>query len=84
MLYDGVNLHLSELLIPVVGDENAKEKLSDFMDPSLEGNYPVELAVLAAKLVDSCIRKDPSDRPGMDEIAQSLSIILSASLNLEF
>lgn len=84
LLYDRVNLHLSELLIPVVGDENAKEKLSDFMDPSLEGNYPVELAVFAAKLVDSCIRKDPSDRPGMDEIAQSLSRILSASLNLEF
>lgn len=84
VLYDRVNLHLSELLIPVVGDENAKERLSDFMDPSLEGNYPVELAVFAAKLVDSCTRKDPSDRPGMDEIAQSLSIILNASLNLEF
>lgn len=84
VLYDRVNLHLSELLIPVVGDENAKERLSDFMDPSLEGNYPVELAVFAAKLVDSCTRKDPSDRPGMDEIAQSLSRILNASLNLEF
>ncbi|KAI8542336.1 hypothetical protein RHMOL_Rhmol08G0130700 [Rhododendron molle] len=84
VLYDRVNLHLSELLIPVVGDENAKEKLSDFMDPSLEGNYPAELAVFAAKLVDSCIRKDPSDRPGMDEIVQSLSRILNVSLNLEF
>ncbi|CAL5326324.1 unnamed protein product [Camellia sinensis] len=84
LLYEAVKIELSEVLIPVLDEENGKEKLSEFVDPSLKGNYPAELAVFVAGLVDSCIKKDPFARPDMDEIVQSLSRIMTTSLNWEF
>uniref|UniRef100_A0A5B7BIU0 LysM domain receptor-like kinase 4 n=1 Tax=Davidia involucrata TaxID=16924 RepID=A0A5B7BIU0_DAVIN len=83
VLYEGVNVHLSEILIAVLHEEDAKENLSDFMDHSLQGNYPAELAIFVAKLVDGCIQKDPSARPDMDQIVQSLSRIMTTSLAWE-
>lgn len=84
LLYEAVKIELSEVLIPVLDEENGKEKLSEFVDPSLKGNYPAELTVFVAGLVDSCIKKDPFARPDMDEIVQSLSRIMTTSLNWEF
>ncbi|XP_059642107.1 lysM domain receptor-like kinase 4 [Cornus florida] len=84
VLYEGgVNEHLSEILTAVLHEEDGKENLSDFMDPSLQGNYPAELAIFVARLVDSCITKDPSGRPSMDEIVQCLSRTMTTSLNWE-
>ncbi|KAF5961278.1 hypothetical protein HYC85_002487 [Camellia sinensis] len=80
-LYQGVDVHLSEVLSAVLNEENGKENLNGFIDPSLQGNYPAELALFVARLVDSCIKRDPLDRPGMDEIVQSLSRIIATSLN---
>ncbi|THG08561.1 hypothetical protein TEA_015921 [Camellia sinensis var. sinensis] len=71
-LYQGVDVHLSEVLSAVLNEENGKENLNGFIDPSLQGNYPAELALFVARLVDSCIKRDPSDRPGMDEIETPL------------
>ncbi|XAR73916.1 Non-specific serine/threonine protein kinase [Bertholletia excelsa] len=82
-LYDGVNVHLSEVLAVVFQEENGKENLRNFMDPSFEGNYPAELAVHVARLIDACLIRDPSGRPGMDEIVQSLSIIITTSSRWE-
>ncbi|PSS30798.1 LysM domain receptor-like kinase [Actinidia chinensis var. chinensis] len=82
-LYEGVNTHLSEVLSSVIHEEKGKENLGGFMDPSLQGNYPAELAVLVTGLIDSCLTNAPSGRPGMDEIVQSLSRIMTTSLNWE-
>ncbi|KAF7150675.1 hypothetical protein RHSIM_Rhsim02G0229200 [Rhododendron simsii] len=82
-LYEGVNGHLSDVLSPVIHEENGKENLGEFMDPSLQESYPAELAVLVAGVADSCIKNDPSARPGMAEIVQSLSRIMTTSLNWE-
>ncbi|XP_059642802.1 lysM domain receptor-like kinase 4 [Cornus florida] len=83
VLYEGVVVRLPEILTTVLHEEDGKENLSNFMDPSLQGNYPAELAIFIARLVDGCIKKDPSARPGMDEIVQSLSRTLTTSLNWE-
>ncbi|KAF8370039.1 hypothetical protein HHK36_031937 [Tetracentron sinense] len=79
VLNGGQDVHLSEVLIVVHHEENAEEKLRDFIDPSLQGNYPLELALLMARLIESCLRKDPSSRLSMDEIVQSVSRILTTS-----
>ncbi|KAG5563213.1 hypothetical protein RHGRI_005838 [Rhododendron griersonianum] len=82
-LYGGVNGHLSDVLSPVIHEENGKENLGEVMDPSLQESYPAELAVFVAGVADSCIKNDPSARPGMAEIVQSLSRIMTTSLNWE-
>ncbi|KAF8405157.1 hypothetical protein HHK36_010056 [Tetracentron sinense] len=79
VLNGGEDVHLSEVLIVVHHEENAEEKLRDFIDPSLQGNYPLELALLMARLIESCLRRDPSSRLSMDEIVQSVSRILTTS-----
>lgn len=80
-LYEKVNKNLSEVLDEVLEEENidGKEKLTDFMDPRLEGNYPPELAMAVIRLMDGCLDKDPSARPDMNEVSQSLSRILTTS-----
>ncbi|XP_016492540.2 lysM domain receptor-like kinase 4 [Nicotiana tabacum] len=83
VLYEGSNTYLAEVLIPVLHDENAKENLSNFIDPSLQGKYPAELAIAIVRLIDNCIKKDPSHRDGMDEIVQSLSRIMTATHSWE-
>ncbi|XP_060192628.1 lysM domain receptor-like kinase 4 [Lycium barbarum] len=82
-LYEGSNTHLAEVLIPVLHDEDAKENLGNFIDPSLQGKYPAELAIAMVRLIDNCIRKDPSRRPSTDEIVQSLSRIMTATHSWE-
>uniref|UniRef100_A0A2P2M3M9 Uncharacterized protein MANES_13G135000 n=1 Tax=Rhizophora mucronata TaxID=61149 RepID=A0A2P2M3M9_RHIMU len=49
----------------------------------MEGNCPLELAVIVVRLIDSCLHKNPVDRPVMVEIVPILSRILSASLTWE-
>ncbi|KAK6798499.1 hypothetical protein RDI58_006202 [Solanum bulbocastanum] len=82
-LYEGSNTNLAELLIPVLHDEDAKENLSSFIDPSLQGKYPAELAFAMVRLINNCIMKDPSHRPSMDEIVQSVSRIMTATHSWE-
>ncbi|KAK4346557.1 hypothetical protein RND71_032896 [Anisodus tanguticus] len=82
-LYESSNTNLAEVLIPVLHDEDAKENLSNFIDPSLQGKYPAELAIATVKLIDNCIRKDPSCRPSTDEIVQSISRIMTATHSWE-
>ncbi|XP_049383375.1 lysM domain receptor-like kinase 4 [Solanum stenotomum] len=82
-LYEGSNTNLSEVLIPVLHDEDAKENLSNFIDPSLQGKYPAELAFAMVRLIDNCIMKDPSHRPSTDEIVQSVSRIMTATHSWE-
>ncbi|XP_042495847.1 lysM domain receptor-like kinase 4 [Macadamia integrifolia] len=79
----GEDLLLINVLIAILHKENAEEKLGGFIDPSLEASYPLDLALSLARLTESCLRKDPASRPGMDTIVQSLSIIVTTSLTWE-
>ncbi|KAK2987486.1 hypothetical protein RJ640_012145 [Escallonia rubra] len=83
ILYEEVNAHLADVLVPVLHKENGKENLSNFMDVSLRGHYPAELAIFIARLTDTCIKLDPSGRPDMGEIVQSLSRTVTTSLSWE-
>ncbi|KAJ8567195.1 hypothetical protein K7X08_019403 [Anisodus acutangulus] len=82
-LYEGSNTNLAEVLIHVLHDEDAKENLSNFIDHSLQGKYPTELAIAMVGLIDNCIRKDPSHRPSTDEIVQSISRFMTATHSWE-
>lgn len=83
VLYEGVKSQLAEVLVPVLHEEEGKENLRNFMDHSLQGNYPIELAMFVARLTNSCIKKDPLGRPEMREIVQILSRSLTTSLSWE-
>ncbi|XP_045816236.1 lysM domain receptor-like kinase 4 [Trifolium pratense] len=78
---DGGNLF--DVLSGIVGKESCDEKLKEFMDSSLEGNYPIELAMFVIEIIDHCLKKDPVDRPEMDEIVPILSRTLNSSLSWE-
>ncbi|GAU17453.1 hypothetical protein TSUD_233310 [Trifolium subterraneum] len=75
--------NLLDVLSGIVGKESCDEKLKEFMDSSLEGNYPFELAMFVIEIIDDCLKKDPVDRPEMDEIVTILSRILNSSLSWE-
>ncbi|XP_076959878.1 lysM domain receptor-like kinase 4 [Bidens hawaiensis] len=80
-LYEKVNKNLSEVLYDVLEEENTdkNEKLTDFIDQRLRGNYPPQLAMSVVKLIDGCLDKDPSARPDMNEVSQCLSRVLTTS-----
>ncbi|KAG6595079.1 LysM domain receptor-like kinase 4, partial [Cucurbita argyrosperma subsp. argyrosperma] len=82
-LYREENLQLGDVLKKVLDEEDGKEYLSHLMDSSLEGYFSIELAILVMSIVDKCLNKDPSQRPSMDEIVQSLCRILSSSVSWE-
>ncbi|KAL0543010.1 hypothetical protein IC582_018097 [Cucumis melo] len=77
------NLQLTALLEKLLDEKDGKDYLTHLMDPSLEGNFPIELAVLMMNIANLCVNKDPSQRPSMDDIVQSLCRILSSSLSWE-
>lgn len=83
MLYEEVNMQLSELLTPVLS-EGGQENISNLMDPLLVGNYPPDLALVLFRMIDSCLKKDPAARPSMDDIFQSLSRISTSMLSGEW
>ncbi|XP_068655262.1 lysM domain receptor-like kinase 4 [Aristolochia californica] len=80
---DGREMLLSVAFIDLLSKENAKEELVDFIDPGLRGDYPVDIVLDVARLIDRCLSEDAASRPTMDKIVQSLGVILAASLNLE-
>ncbi|KAL0377816.1 UNVERIFIED_CONTAM: LysM domain receptor-like kinase [Sesamum radiatum] len=84
LLYEEVNTELSEVLTPVLYQDNGQENLRNLMDPSLQGKYSPDQALVLFRLIDSCLKKDPSDRPNMDDIFQSLSRISTSALSGEW
>ena len=77
---EGNIANLFDVLSAVLDEEGEHLRLSEFMDPSLKGNYPMELAVFVARMIETCIKKDPASRPDMHEIVSSLSKALDSSL----
>ncbi|XP_071734141.1 protein LYK5-like [Rutidosis leptorrhynchoides] len=72
---------LSETIKEVVGGDNVRNKLAEFMDGRLRGEYPVELAYSMAELASKCVAADLNDRPSVTEVFMTLSQILSSSLD---
>ncbi|KAH6832156.1 hypothetical protein C2S53_007434 [Perilla frutescens var. hirtella] len=83
MLYEEVNMQLSEVLTPVLS-EGGQENISNLMDPLLLGNYPPDLVLMLFRMVDNCLKKDPAERPNMDDIFQSLSRICTSVVSGEW
>ncbi|KAI3946097.1 hypothetical protein MKX01_024853 [Papaver californicum] len=73
----------SKNLVAILSEENPGEKLKDLIDPSLQENYPLDLALSVAKLIESCLQRNPDGRPSMDDIVHSLARFLDVSLSWE-
>ncbi|XP_071733021.1 protein LYK5-like [Rutidosis leptorrhynchoides] len=72
---------LSETIKEVVGGDNVRNKLAEFMDGRLRGEYPVELAYSMVELASKCVAADLNDRPSVTEVFMTLSQIMSSSLD---
>ncbi|ERN17603.1 protein LYK5 [Amborella trichopoda] len=70
---------LSEVIIQLIEHDNAKEELKGWMDPVMDGNYPLDMAFDMAQLIADCLRQDPERRPSMNGVFQCLSKIYAAS-----
>ncbi|GLJ23039.1 hypothetical protein SUGI_0434780 [Cryptomeria japonica] len=69
----GKNFLLADTISPLLEGDNAVENLRGWMDQSLHEVYCIDQALALAKLALSCVEKDPSMRPAMDEITFRLS-----------
>ncbi|XP_022739635.1 lysM domain receptor-like kinase 4 [Durio zibethinus] len=72
-------MNLSDILSNVLHEKDGQEGLKQLIDPSMLENYPSELAIVVVTLINSCLKKNPTARPDMDEIVKSLSRMLTAS-----
>ncbi|XP_078161033.1 protein kinase superfamily protein [Carex rostrata] len=72
---------LSEMISSVLSGENVRSKLSEFIDPCLQSDYPFELAFAIAELAMRCLAREPGLRPGMGEVMVSLSGIYNSTFD---
>ncbi|GLJ31376.1 hypothetical protein SUGI_0629650 [Cryptomeria japonica] len=70
---------LSDEIIDLLQGENAKEKLSDWIDPNLHEAYDLEAAFRVGCVAKSCVEKDLALRPSMTEIRVELSSLTGFS-----
>ncbi|XP_022755876.1 lysM domain receptor-like kinase 4 [Durio zibethinus] len=73
---DGELLKDSVNILEDVGIECSSgylEKLKEFMDPNLEGDYPMADAICFLFLAKACLDQDPHHRPTMDNVTKALS-----------
>ncbi|CAL1404547.1 unnamed protein product [Linum trigynum] len=54
------------------GEGGCFERLRSFVDPCLEGNYPLAEALCLSVLAKACVEDDPLHRPSMDDILKVL------------
>ncbi|CAI0429354.1 unnamed protein product [Linum tenue] len=76
---DGLSGVVNEVLL----SQDGRDNITGFLDPSMEGNFPLEFAGFVVRLVEGCLKKNSRERPAMSELAQSLSRILTASHSWE-
>ncbi|KAH7351814.1 hypothetical protein KP509_19G015800 [Ceratopteris richardii] len=57
-----------------------KERLNTWMDPHLQGLYPLDCAYRVALVAKSCVADEPSARPDMRDVAYTLAKVLEISL----
>ena len=54
-------------------------RFSEIMDTRLRNEYPLSAARLVAKLANTCLSKNPKDRPGMWEVLGALDQAIEVS-----
>ncbi|XP_031473174.1 protein LYK5-like [Nymphaea colorata] len=64
---------LSSAIGPILEGDDAKEKLRSFIDPSLGSDYPLDLALVIARLASECVADDMNSRPSMTDVLMTLS-----------
>ncbi|MED6184769.1 hypothetical protein PIB30_050717 [Stylosanthes scabra] len=72
---------LSSTIGQVLEGDSVRENLRDFMDPSLKGVYPLDLAYSMAELAKKCVIRDINSRPNISEVFMTLSKIQSSTLD---
>ncbi|XVF06764.1 hypothetical protein REPUB_Repub06bG0078800 [Reevesia pubescens] len=72
---------LSASIKGVLEGINVREKLQDFIDPTLTAEYPLDLAFCMAQLARNCVAYDPNARPSMAKVLIAVTKILSSSLD---
>ncbi|KAE8699253.1 hypothetical protein F3Y22_tig00110584pilonHSYRG00417 [Hibiscus syriacus] len=72
---------LSASIKEVLEGDNVREKLKNFIDPSLRPEYPLDLAFSMAELAKMCVAHDLNARPSISEVLVTSSKILSSSLD---
>ncbi|XP_068643410.1 probable serine/threonine-protein kinase PBL1 [Aristolochia californica] len=66
---------------PFLSDDS---RLSLIMDPRLKSRFPSKAARAVADIVQKCLQKDPSDRPTMRSIVESLKNIQDMKYSCRF
>ncbi|XP_042988562.1 protein LYK5-like [Carya illinoinensis] len=77
---DREELPFASIRLVLEGD-NVRDKLREFVDPSLGHEYPLDLAFSIAQLAKNCAAHDLNSRQAMAEVFMTLSKILSSSLD---
>ncbi|WJX32859.1 hypothetical protein P8452_21138 [Trifolium repens] len=72
---------LSAAVTEVLEGDNVREKLHAFMDPTLRGDYPLDMAYSMAEIAKCCVARDHNLRPNISEVLVILSKIHSSSLD---
>ncbi|MQM13774.1 hypothetical protein Taro_046700 [Colocasia esculenta] len=57
------------------GEEGRGERLRRWMDPNMDGEYPLEGALSLAAMAKACTSERPWERPSMAEVAFGLSVL---------
>jgi len=65
----------------ILEGDNVREKLHAFMDPTLRGEYSLNMAYSMAEIAGRCVANDHNLRPIVSEVLVILSKIQSSSLN---
>ncbi|KAI3957515.1 hypothetical protein MKX01_001874 [Papaver californicum] len=81
LMHDGQRTeYLSTAIISVMVGKDIETKLGDFIDSNLRGNYGLELALAITRLSMSCLNRDPTSRPSMNEVVPALVNIQMGSM----
>uniref|UniRef100_A0A7N0UKS2 Protein kinase domain-containing protein n=1 Tax=Kalanchoe fedtschenkoi TaxID=63787 RepID=A0A7N0UKS2_KALFE len=85
MKESGETVMLSEEIRGVmeVGEQREERRLRLWMDPRLEGSYPVEGAMSLAGLARACTQDKSSARPSMTEVVFNLSVLAHSPSTFE-
>lgn len=55
------------------------KKFSMMIDPRLRNQYSISAARRVAKLADNCLKKNPEERPTMNQVVESLKLAVQES-----
>lgn len=78
---NGGGKRLSAVVSEVLEGHNVTEELNAFMDPTLRGEYPLNMAYSMAEIAKRCVANDHNLRPNVSEVLVIMSKIQSSSLN---